>query len=113
MPDPIDFPDDENGNVFRRMVRAGDDLSKPRLVDFCHIFPERQQALAFAEIVDDRDLEVCIAYYEAREMWQVTVKRYMVPTYQDVTTLELLLASHAEFVGGKSDGWGCLSENGK
>ena len=56
------FPDDENGVVLRRMWDGGDDLSQPRNMDFNYIFPERRQALAFAEIVDDRDLEICISY---------------------------------------------------
>ena len=46
-------------------------------------------------------------------MWQVTVKRYMIPTYRDVTALELSLASQAESVGGKADGWGCMMVKGK
>ena len=75
-----DFPNDENGDVFRRMIRDGDDLSKPRMIDSCHIFPERRQALAFADMVEDEQLEVCISHYEEQEMWQVTVKRYMIPT---------------------------------
>jgi hypothetical protein len=108
MSTPTDFPSDENGDVFRRMVRGGDDISQPRMIDFCHIFPERRQALAFADIVDGRDLEVCISYYEERNMWEVTVKRYMAPTYKDVTALEVSLASQAESVGGKADGWGCM-----
>ena len=73
------FPSDENGDVFRRMFRDGDDLTKPRIIDFCHIFPERKQALAFAEEIDDRYLEVCISYYKAEDMWQVIVKRHMIP----------------------------------
>ena len=47
------FPDDENGDVLREMYARGDDLSQPRMVDFCFAFPGRRQALAFAEIVDD------------------------------------------------------------
>lgn len=102
------FPSDENGDVFRRMVRDGDDLTKPRVIDFCHIFTERKQALAFAEEIDDRDLKVCISYYEAQDMWQVIVKRHMIPTYRDVTSLELSLAAKAESLGGEPDGWGCM-----
>lgn len=110
---PTDFPNDGNGDVFRRMVRGGDDLSQPRMIDFCHVFPERRQALAFADIVDNRELEVCISYYEERELWQVIVKRYMIPTYEDVTALELSLAYQAESVGGEADGWGCMLEKKK
>jgi hypothetical protein len=102
------FPDDENGNVLKRMFDGGDDLSRPRIVDFCFAFPGRQQALAFAEIVDDRDLEVCISSYDEREMWQAIVKRRMIPTHRDITALESRLTSQAESVGGEADGWGCM-----
>ncbi len=104
----LDFPDDENGDVLRRMQEGGDDLSQPRTVDFCFAFPERKQSLAFAEIVDDRELEVCLSYYEEREMWQAIVKRHMIPTHQDITAWELFLTAHAQSVGGEADGWGCM-----
>ena len=59
--------------------------------------------------MDDRELKVCISYYEPQDMWQVTVNRYMFPTYQEVTSLELSLAAKAESLGGKPNGWGCMS----
>jgi hypothetical protein len=103
------IPNDENGDVLRRMIKNGDDLSQPRMMDFCYIFPERRQALAFAEIVDDKDLNVCISYNKERDMWDAIVKRYMIPTHTDITTFELSLATHAELVGGEADGWGCMT----
>jgi hypothetical protein len=103
------IPNDENGDVLRLMIKNGDDLSQPRMMDFCYIFPERRQALAFAEIVDDRELEVCISYNDKRDMWDAIVKRYMIPTHRDITALELSLAAHAELVGGEADGWGCMA----
>src|SRR5258705_5099476 len=103
MSEPSRIPNDENGDVLRRMLRDGDDLSKPRMIDFCYIFPERRQALAFAEIVDDRELEVCISYNKERDMWDTIVKRNMVPTHDDITAFELSLASMAESVGGEAD----------
>ena len=105
---PPQFPEDENGIVLRRMWDGGDNLSQPRMMDFCYIFPERRKALAFAEIVDDRELEVCISYNEERDMWDAIVKRYMIPTHHDITAFELSLAAYAESVGGKADGWGCF-----
>lgn len=102
------FPDDENGEVLKRMYDDGDDLSQPRIIDFCFAFPERQQALAFAEVVDDPDLEVCISYYKEREMWQTIVKCYMVPTHKDITAVETTLASCAQTLSGEAEGWGCM-----
>ena len=107
------FPDDENGDILRRMVNDGDDLSKPRMMDFCFIFKERQQALAFADLVDEREFEVCISYYKERDMWQAEIHRYMMPTHQEITVMESVLRVRAESVGGVADGWGCMIVNGK
>lgn len=102
------FPSDENGNILRRMYEKGDDLTQPRTIDFSFAFSKRRQALAFAEIVDDRNLEVCISYYGEREMWQAIVKRHMIPTHDEITSLESHLTAHAEQAGGEADGWGCM-----
>ena len=109
----LEFPDDTNGDVLRRMQSSGDDLAQPRMIDFCFAFPERRQALAFAEVVDNRELEVCISYYDEREMWQAIVKRYMVPTHADITAVESALSDRAESVGGEADGWGCFQVDRK
>src|SRR5262245_30815365 len=98
------FPDDENGDVLRQMFEQGDDLSQPRIIDFCFAFSERSQALAFAAAVDERDLEVCISFYEERDGWQAIVKRYMIPTHADITALELSLTRRAVAAGGEADG---------
>jgi hypothetical protein len=42
------FPADENGDALWRMAEAGDDLTKPREVDFAVIFPTEGTALQFA-----------------------------------------------------------------
>ena len=103
------IPNDTNGDVIRRMIANGDDLSRPRNIDFCHVFSERRQALAFAEALDDRQLEVSISYYDRREKWQVAVKRFMIPTHQEITALEHSLAVQAELLGGEAVGWGCMT----
>ena len=102
------FPNDENGQVLRRMFEQGDNLSKPRIVDFCFAFADRSQALEFASLVEERDLEVCISFYEERDVWQAIVKPYMVPTHVDITRLELSLTKRAVSAGGEADGWGCM-----
>jgi hypothetical protein len=43
------FPNDANGDVLRRMEAQGDDLSKPRDVDFTVVFAEANSAEQFAE----------------------------------------------------------------
>jgi len=102
------FPNDENGAILRKMYERGDDLTRARTVDFCFAFPERKQALAFAESLDDKNLEVCVSYYDERQMWQAVVKRQMVPTHEQITSFESTLTDRAIAVGGEGDGWGCM-----
>jgi len=102
------FPDDENGDVLRRMFASGDNLLEPRVIDFSFTFIERSQALAFADAVNTQEFKVGISYYEERGGWQVVVKKKMVPTHEDITALERLLTDRAKSVGGEADGWGCM-----
>jgi hypothetical protein len=43
------LPDDENGDVLRRMVAKGDDLTRPRNIDFSVLFADEGSAEKFAE----------------------------------------------------------------
>jgi len=102
------IPDDENGAVLKRMREGGDSLQKPRSIDFCFAFAEREQAIAFARAVPEEDLEVCISRYEERAMWQVIIKKFMAPEHSAIGSLESELSSRAHSVGGEADGWGCM-----
>ena len=108
MTPPPEFPPDENGEILRQLHEHGDALDQPRNIDFAFAFPERQQAIAFAELVDEPNLEVCISRYEEREMWQAIVTRHMLPTHSEITALEHDLGTRAESVGGEPDGWACF-----
>ena len=105
MTTPSAFPDERDGARWHQLFDAGDEASQPRVVDFWHVFPERKQALNFAAMIDDRELEVSISYYRERAVWQTVVKRFMVPAEQDIAALERSLATHARAVGGQADGW--------
>jgi len=60
-------------------------------------------------MLDEKDQEICISYYEGRAMWQATVKIHMIPAHGTITALESTLADRAGSVGGEADGWGCMS----
>jgi hypothetical protein len=102
------FPDDENGDVLRRMQEQGDDLTQPRMIDYCFVFAARAAALEFAQSVLGEDLEVCLSYFETRRMWQVVVKKFMTPTHAEISALEAELMVHAKSLQGEADGWGCM-----
>jgi len=46
---PNEFPNDENGDVLRRLQNDGDDLTQPRNIDFTVVFPTEDASQQFAE----------------------------------------------------------------
>jgi hypothetical protein len=108
----VEFPGDENGDVLRRLQESGDDLSKPRDVDFTVVFPDEAAAQAFAGEIGRRGYRVAIEHTDtAKEFpWDVLVVRNMLPTHEGITEFEQQLEGSASRYGGRNDGWGCLSE---
>jgi len=130
-PQLADIPDDENGDVLRRMVEAGDDLAQAREIDFYFLFPTFDQASAFAgEAAALEDVEVGIAEagvdgdeagHEdadaddddaddeagASGETEVCVVRHMLPSHAGITAFESELSTLAARHGGEADGWGC------
>jgi hypothetical protein len=107
----IEIPDDENGDVLRRMVARGDDLSRPRIVDFTHVFATEATAGAFFAKAKAEGLFAVVEMTGTAEglPWDVVIEHALAPSHAAVTTLELRLAAMAESFGGRADGWGCES----
>jgi Regulator of ribonuclease activity B len=106
------FPDDENGEVLRRMQGDGDDFTKSRDIDFSVVFPSESAAEEFADQFRRSGLKVAVQEWEGeRELpWDVTVTRYMLPTHAGITEVEEKLEDVAAPLGGRNDGWGCLRQ---
>jgi len=106
------FPDDENGDVLWGMSQQGDDLDKPREVDFSVIFPSEEAALKFAVHLLRNDQKVSFSAYDGNQdlPWQVQAHAYMIPTHGNITGYENQLAQDAEPLGGRNDGWGCFAQ---
>jgi hypothetical protein len=109
---PSDFPADENGDVLRRMQRNGDDLSKPRDIDFTvvmpnedsvHKFSDHFRKLGFQEKSEESDTVPELP-------WDVIVVKHMIPEHADITAFELQLEEIASPLGGRNDGWGCFEQ---
>jgi hypothetical protein len=105
------YPDDANGDALRRMEAAGDDLTRPRDVEFTVVFPNENTAKQFAD-------RVCVLGYAASvELtgtvadfpWDVVVVKHMAPSREDIAAVEDTLQRVADTFGGRNDGWGCLS----
>lgn len=108
----IDFPNDDNGDVLRRMVRNGDDLSIPRDINFTLIFPSLSSCHEFAHKLAALGFKTAIEKAEADPSlpWDVIVTRHMLPSHDEITQLESLLESMAGPFDGQNDGWGCFEQ---
>lgn len=103
-----EFPDDDNGNVLRRMKKEGADLSKPYDIDFEHLFESEKAASAMQKEVAGMGYKSEVDRNEEEKGWDCRVVVHMKPTYEDITNTEEALGKVAEKHGGHSDGWGML-----
>ncbi|HET6161397.1 MAG TPA: ribonuclease E inhibitor RraB [Dongiaceae bacterium] len=106
MSQTADELNEENREVILRMAKSGDDLSRPRDIDFSIVFPDRSSAEEFASRLrqlgyrtSTRELNV------APDLpWDVTVVKHMLPVCEAITEFELLLQAKASSLGGRNDG---------
>ena len=107
-------PDDANGDALRRLESHGDDLSKPRNIDFTVVFANEVAANTFAEHFRNLSYVTSIDKSETAEglPWDVCVIKHMIPSYDDIVAFEDELESIATPLLGRNDGWGCITQNG-
>lgn len=107
------FPDDANGDVLRRLVSQGDDLTRPRDIDFIAVFADEHSAEEFANHFRGLQYAVSVENTQTAEglPWDVKVVKHMVPSYEAIEEFESLLESIATPMGGRNDGWGSVSQN--
>jgi Regulator of ribonuclease activity B len=105
------YPNDANGDALRRMEAQGDDLTRPRNIDFSVAFADAKSAEQFAAHFRALGHEVSVESTETDQgfPWDVVVVQHMVPSYDGITNFENLLQSTANALGGHNDGWGCFS----
>jgi hypothetical protein len=105
------YPNDANGDVLRRMEAKGDDLTRPRNIDFTVVFVDAVSAEQFAEYFRALGHEVSVELRQTDQdfPWDVIVVQHMVPSYDGISNFENLLQSVADSWGGHNDGWGCFS----
>lgn len=108
----MEFPNDENGDVLRRLESPGDDLSRPRDVDFEVVFSQEDAAQAFAEQIRRLGYEAFVEKTNTAPgfPWDARVVRQMVPSHAAISEFERELERLALPLGGRNDGWGCLSQ---
>lgn len=106
------YPNDDNGDVLRRMEAEGDNLSLPRNIDFTVVFPDESAAERFAGHFREQGYAASVEFAETvKELpWDVIVVKYMEPSHQGIGDFETALQEVADTLGGRNDGWGCFSE---
>lgn len=105
------FPNDENGDVLRRMQENGDDLTQPRDINFTSVFPSKSVAEVFADHFKRLGYRVSVEKTECvpELPWDVVVVKQMLPSHDGISEFEDTLEALALPFGGRNDGWGCLT----
>ncbi|MDR6819188.1 hypothetical protein J2X76_004370 [Neorhizobium sp. 2083] len=97
----------ENLAILQKMASDGKDLTSPRSVDFCHVFPSKIAADAFAQMADAQGFAIVIDEVErAMNPWDVTASKEIAPTCEAITEIEESLDKLARSHNGRADGWG-------
>lgn len=106
------FPQDDSGDVLRRMQSKGDALTKPRDIDFVAIFADENAVESFAGDVRELGYRVEVERGDVKPQlpWDARVIRNMIPTYEAITEFENVLEGIASKYGGQNDGWGCITQ---
>lgn len=106
------FPDDENGAVLRQMAESGDDLSRPRKIDFTVVLPHEDAAQKFAARFAEAGYEIKAEQTSTvpELPWDVVVVKHMLPEHAGITAFEEELERAAVPLGGRNDGWGCFEQ---
>jgi len=111
---PVQFPNDENGDVLRRMAASGFAFGQPHDVDFFAIFPRKDDAMRVAKLLAaaDRTDNSLTAIADSHQSGQTELKivRNMLVTHENVTAFEAFLGELCAGHGGALDGWGVLQD---
>ena len=107
-----EFPNDDNGDVLRKLQGNGDDLTQARDINFTVVFPDELAAQTFASEFRDAGYSVEVEMTHCRKElpWDVRVVRTMIPTYEGIGSFELELEKAASVYSGENEGWGCFSQ---
>ena len=109
----MQYPNDPNGDALRRMEAEGDDLTRPRKIEFTVVFPNENAATQFVDHF--RALGFAISAERTGTVqdcpWDVIVVRQMVPTHAEIGAFEDSLQRVADNLGGRNDGWGSFSDH--
>lgn len=110
------YPDDENGDVFRRMDRHGFDFSKEHVVDFHAVMATEEEAdkvarMFLADHKSGQKLEKIETKAHEIGGMRLNLAKKMFVTYESVAEFESLLAERVSQFEGYLDGWGVMQQD--
>lgn len=110
------FPDDENGEVLRRMEASNFDFSQPHEVEFFAVFRTRESAdLVAREYLEDHRAGDKLVNIETRPAevggMELELVKRMIITHKAITEFEQRLALRVSKHDGYLDGWGVLQDD--
>jgi len=101
------FPDDVNGEILFRFYSQGVDLLSERIVDFIVVFKSKKEMKKFARANGDHMAIVFNdSFVDPEFPYELTVKRIMSPSYENVNEYEMHLQEIGHKYNGKTEGWG-------
>jgi len=103
-----DIPRDATGDVLRRLLSDGADLSKVHRLDFYVAVPNKQAGSSAAFAAQQEGFDVELSKDETGPEWTVRCSRSMVPEHAAISQIEQELDEIASHYGGRADGWGAF-----
>jgi hypothetical protein len=98
---------EENAAILQKMAVDGKDLTSVRAVNFCHVFPDKISADAFAQAANAEGFSILVDEVEREtNPWDVTASKEITPSCDAITDIEKSLDRLAQSYKGRADGWG-------
>jgi hypothetical protein len=109
------YPNDANGDVFRRMEDHGFDFTVEHAVDFHAVFATEAEADQIARMyLADHNAGNKLTNIETKPSdkggMELTLSKRMLVNYEAVSAFESTLAERVSQVDGYLDGWGVLQQ---
>jgi hypothetical protein len=101
-----------NSDALERIKANGDDLTRPRDVNFTVVFPNESTAQKFAQHFRGLGHQASVEFSRTVDElpWDVVVVKHMALSQEDIERFEDTLQGIASGLSGRNDGWGCFSE---
>jgi len=100
------FPEDEIGNTLWQMQQTAEDLSIEREIEFSMLFPSKELALKFGQILLENNQKLSFIPFDGDEAltWEITAYPYMIANHENIISYQELLVASGEPLEGQFNG---------